>query len=133
APAQRAEWLARRVPIQEELIGRLSAFRFGLVPARLDVYTLVTYQFLHGGWGHIIGNLLFLCLLGYTVEKALGPGRFLLAYLVCGVLSGLMYTGFSLGSQVPLVGASGSISGLMGMYVAIYGLRKIRFFYFIGF
>ncbi len=133
APAQRAEWLARRVPIQEELIGRLSAFRFGLVPARLDVYTLVTYQFLHGGWGHIIGNLLFLFLLGYTVEKALGPGRFLLAYLVCGVLSGLVYTGFSLGSQVPLVGASGSISGLMGMYVAIYGLRKIRFFYFIGF
>jgi len=71
-------------------------------------------------------------LLGFTVEKALGPGRYLLAYLLCGVLSGLVFTAFSLGSPVPLVGASGSISGLMGMYVAIYGLQKIRFFYFIG-
>jgi len=74
----------------------------------------------------------FLFLLGFTVEKALGPGRYLLAYLFCGALSGLVYTAFSVGSKMPLVGASGSISGLMGMYVAIYGLRKIRFFYFLG-
>ena len=66
------------------------------------------------------------------MERALGPGKFLVAYLVCGALSGLVFTGFSMGSQIPLVGASGSISGLMGMYVAIYGLQKIRFFYFLG-
>ena len=132
APIDRVHWLEQRTLIEETYIQRLSAQQFGLIPAQLSLYTLVTYQFLHGGWGHIIGNLVFLFLLGFTVEKALGPGRFLLAYLVCGALSGVVFTVFSLGSYVPLVGASGSISGLMGMYVAIYGLQKIRFFYFLG-
>lgn len=132
APAERQQWLAQREAIQTRYIDRLSSNQLGLVPSELSLYTLITYQFLHGGWGHIIGNLVFLFLLGFTVEKALGPGRYLLAYLLCGALSGLVFTAFSLGSPVPLVGASGSISGLMGMYVAIYGLQKIRFFYFIG-
>ena len=133
APAERVQWQQQRSAIEEQWISRMSAYQLGLVPADLSLYTLVSYQFLHGGWGHIIGNLLFLFLLGFTVEKALGPGRFLAAYLACGALSGLVFAGFSMGSHIPLVGASGSISGLMGMYVAIYGLQKIRFFYFLGF
>jgi membrane associated rhomboid family serine protease len=131
-PAERDRWYEARTSIEENYISQLSAFRLGLVPASPSLSTLISYQFLHGGWGHIIGNLIFLFLLGFTVEKALGAGRFLLAYLVCGMLSGLVFTVFSSGSFIPLVGASGSISGLMGMYVAIYGLRKIRFFYFVG-
>ncbi|WP_417538809.1 rhomboid family intramembrane serine protease [Marinobacter sp.] len=131
-PAERTRWLEKRRFIEETYIQRLSAQQLGLIPAKLSLYTLITYQFLHGGWWHIIGNLLFLFLLGFTVEKALGPGRYLLAYLACGALSGLVFTAFSMGSFIPLVGASGSISGLMGMYVAIYGLQKIRFFYFLG-
>ncbi len=133
APAERSQWQQQRTAIEEQWISRMSAYQLGLVPADLSLYTLISYQFLHGGWGHIIGNLLFLFLLGFTVEKALGAGRFLAAYLVCGALSGLAFVGFSMGSHIPLVGASGSISGLMGMYVAIYGLQKIRFFYFLGF
>lgn len=133
APAERSQWQQQRSAIEEQWISRMSAYQLGLVPAELSLYTLISYQFLHGGWGHIIGNLLFLFLLGFTVEKALGPGRFLAAYLACGALSGLVFVGFSMGSHIPLVGASGSISGLMGMYVAIYGLQKIRFFYFLGF
>ncbi|MFV8569729.1 rhomboid family intramembrane serine protease [Marinobacter sp. SBS5] len=132
APAERRQWVEERAAIEDRWISQMSAFQLGLVPAELSLYTLISYQFLHGGWGHIIGNLLFLFLLGFTVERALGPGRFLVAYLVCGALSGLVFTAFSSGSQIPLVGASGSISGLMGMYVAIYGLQKIRFFYFLG-
>ncbi|MBE0487374.1 rhomboid family intramembrane serine protease, partial [Marinobacter sp.] len=132
APAERNQWQQQRSAIEEQWISRMSAYQLGLVPADLSLYTLISYQFLHGGWGHIIGNLLFLFLLGFTVEKALGAGRFLAAYLVCGALSGLVFIGFSMGSHIPLVGASGSISGLMGMYVAIYGLQKIRFFYFLG-
>lgn len=132
APAQQLAWQEQRLPIQHEYMDRLSANQLGLTPADLRPSDLITYQFLHGGWGHIIGNLVFLFLLGFTVEKALGAGRFLLAYLLCGVLSGLVFTAFSLNSPVPLVGASGSISGLMGMYVAIYGIRRIRFFYFLG-
>lgn len=132
APAERSRWLEQRGAIEQQWISRMSAFQLGLVPAEMSLYTLITYQFLHGGWGHIIGNLVFLFLLGFTVERAMGPGRYLVAYLVCGALSGLVFTAFSMGSQIPLVGASGSISGLMGMYVAIYGLQKIRFFYFLG-
>lgn len=132
APAERAHWQQHRSRIEEAYIQRLSAQQLGLIPAKLSLHTLISYQFLHGGWGHIVGNLVFLFLLGFTVEKALGPGRYLLAYVVCGALSGLVFTAFSLGSHVPLVGASGSISGLMGMYVAIYGLQRIRFFYFLG-
>ncbi|MEP6223225.1 rhomboid family intramembrane serine protease [Marinobacter sp.] len=132
APAERRLWLEQRGGIQTQLMDRLSANQLGLVPAEFSLYTLITYQFLHGGWGHIIGNLVFLFLLGFTVEKALGAGRFLLAYLLCGALSGVVFTAFSMGSHIPLVGASGSISGLMGMYVAIYGLQRIRFFYFVG-
>ena len=132
ASEQRRAWMAQRSNIQQQYVNRLSANQLGLVPSDFSLYTLITYQFLHGGWGHLIGNLVFLFLLGFTVEKALGAARFLLAYLACGVISGLVFTAFSLGSLVPLVGASGSISGLMGMYVAIYGLQKIRFFYFIG-
>ena len=130
--AERNQWSEQRSAIEAQWISRMSAFQLGLVPSDLSLHSLITYQFLHGGWGHIIGNLLFLFLLGFTVERALGPGKFLVAYLVCGALSGLVFTGFSMGSQIPLVGASGSISGLMGMYVAIYGLQKIRFFYFLG-
>ncbi|SFR80832.1 Membrane associated serine protease, rhomboid family [Marinobacter daqiaonensis] len=129
---QRQYWTEARVPIQQNLINEISAYEAGLVPAEPSLYTLVSYQFLHGGWGHLIGNLVFLFLLGFTVEKALGPGRYLLAYLMCGVFSALIYTGFSWGSKIPLVGASGSISGLMGMYVAFFGMRRIRFFYFLG-
>lgn len=132
APAQQDRWQELRPPIQDNYIARLSANELGLVPDELSLYTLLTYQFLHGGWGHLIGNLVFLFLLGFTVEKALGPGRYLLAYLLCGALSGLVYSAFAAGSQIPLVGASGSISGLMGMYVAIYGTQRIRFFYFLG-
>ena len=132
ASAQQRQWQQARPPIQEDYVNRLSANELGLVPADLSLYTLITYQFLHGGWGHLIGNLVFLFLLGFTVEKAMGPGRYLLAYLLCGALSGLVYSAFAAGSKMPLVGASGSISGLMGMYVAIYGTQRIRFFYFVG-
>jgi len=131
-PAERRYWLEHRSTIEQQWFGQMSAYQLGLVPDNLSLYTLITYQFLHGGWGHIIGNLVFLFLLGFTVEKALGPARYLAAYLLCGALSGLVFTGFSAGSPMPLVGASGSISGLMGMYVAIYGLKKIRFFVFLG-
>jgi len=132
APRERQTWAQQRGAIEEELISRISAFELGLIPAETALYTLITYQFLHGGWGHLIGNLVFLFLLGFTVERALGPGRYLLSYLACGALSGLIYSAVTSGSHVPLVGASGSISGLMGMYVAIYGLQRIRFFYFVG-
>ncbi|SFL87410.1 rhomboid family intramembrane serine protease [Marinobacter zhejiangensis] len=127
--SERKQWRGEREPIHDLML-ELSSFRAGLVPAEMAPSTLITYQFLHGGWGHLIGNMVFLFLLGFTVEKALGVGRYLIAYLLCGVVSGLVFSAFSTGSSIPLVGASGSIAGLMGMYVAIYGRQTIRFFGF---
>ncbi len=125
-------WKDLRTVIVSEYIDNISSRRLGLIPANIQMSDLISYQFLHAGIGHLIGNMLFLFLLGFTVERALGKSKFLIAYLLCGVFSGLFFTLFDSQSLVPLVGASGSISGLMGMYVAIFGLQKIRFFYFVG-
>jgi len=125
-------WKDERAEIVEKYINNISSLRLGLIPANIQMSDLIGYQFLHGGVGHLLGNMIFLFLLGFTVERALGKSKFLIAYLMCGVFSGLFYSLFDGKSLVPLVGASGSISGLMGMYVAIFGLQKIRFFYFVG-
>ncbi len=125
-------WKDKRAEIVENTINNISSLQLGLIPANIQMSDLIGYQFLHGGVGHLLGNMIFLFLLGFTVERALGKSKFLIAYLMCGVFSGLFYSLFDSKSLVPLVGASGSISGLMGMYVAIFGLQKIRFFYFVG-
>ncbi len=126
------DWKERRAVIVESYINNISSRRLGLIPADIQMSDLIGYQFLHGGIGHLLGNMVFLFLLGFTVERALGKSKFIIAYLLCGVFSGLFFALFDGDSLVPLVGASGSISGLMGMYVAIFGLQKIRFFYFLG-
>lgn len=125
-------WREVRLNIVENYINNISSRRVGLIPANIQLSDLIGYQFLHGGIGHLLGNMVFLFLLGFTVERALGKSKFIIAYLFCGVLSGLFFAAFDTESLVPLVGASGAISGLMGMYVAIFGLQKIRFFYFVG-
>ncbi len=128
-----AQWRKQREAIEQGDLDRISSRAMGLIPAQIRLPNLISYQFLHGGWEHIIGNMIFLFLLGFALEAALGPLRYLLAYLLCGVISGLVFSVFEWGSTQPLIGASGAISGLMGMYVAIFRLQKIRFFYWIGF
>ncbi|HEV8077097.1 MAG TPA: rhomboid family intramembrane serine protease, partial [Marinobacter sp.] len=78
ASAEREHWQQQRLFIETNFIDRLSSQRFGLIPGQLSLHSLISYQFLHGGWGHLLGNLVFLFLLGFTVEKALGAARFLL-------------------------------------------------------
>lgn len=125
--------LARKQAIFETEVSRLSAYRFGFAPSEFSVLTLFTSQFLHGDWGHLIGNMVILLLIGLTVEQLLGSFNFTLFYLLSGAIGALVFGIVHFGSAVPLVGASGAISGLMGMYVAAYGTRKIRFFYWIAF
>ena len=71
-------------------------------------------MFLHGGWMHLLGNMLFLWVFGGAVEEALGHFQYLIFYLICGVGSALVHTIFNLGSKVPTIGASGAISGSWG-------------------
>ncbi|MEM8719931.1 MAG: rhomboid family intramembrane serine protease [Cyanobacteria bacterium P01_G01_bin.39] len=90
-----------------------------------EILTLITSQFLHGGLMHIGGNMLFLWTFGDNIEHDLGHAKFLLFYLVCGVLAGLTHWFFGMQSGVPTVGASGAIAGVMGAYLIKYPQAKI--------
>lgn len=91
--------------------------------------TLLTSLFLHGDWLHLIGNMWFLAVFGRNVECALDHGRYLAFYLVCGVVGGLAQVLSDVSSVIPCLGASGAISGIMGAYVAIYPLNKIKIWF----
>ncbi|HSG91385.1 MAG TPA: rhomboid family intramembrane serine protease [Pseudomonadales bacterium] len=125
-----ADWKRRRTELRE-LLGSVSSVRFGLTPADMAPVTLVTSLFLHGDLSHLFGNMFFLVLCGFTVEAAIGHGRFLAFYLVSGVLAGAGHAVFDLDSTVPLIGASGAVSGVMAMYLALFRLKRIEFFYWI--
>ena len=90
-----------------------------------ELVTLITSQFLHGGLMHIAGNMLFLWTFGNNIEDDLGHVKFLLFYLICGVLAGLTHWFFGMQSGVPTVGASGAIAGVMGAYLIKYPKAKI--------
>src|SRR5262245_55662038 len=96
--------------------------------------TLITSMFLHGDWMHLIGNMWFLAIFGRNVESAWNHGRFLAFYLLCGVAGGLCQVFSDPNSVVPCLGASGAISGVMGAYVAVYPLNKVKlwFGWYIG-
>jgi membrane associated rhomboid family serine protease len=88
--------------------------------------TLFTSMFLHGGWAHLGGNMLYLWIFGDNLEKAMGTLRFLLFYLACGVGAGLAHVLFNSGSSVPTVGASGAISGILGGYLMLFPHNRVR-------
>lgn len=121
-------WHEKRKQLNE-MLARISPFRMGLIPVEHRPITFITYQFMHGDLMHLIGNMVVLAIVAAGVEAAIGSFNFLLCYLFCGLFAGLFFTLINLHSPVPLVGASGSISGVLGMYAALYGMRKIRFFY----
>ena len=105
--------------------GQAFIFDYGLVPAEFSVPTLVTSMFLHGGLMHFGGNMLYLWIFGDNVEDRMGPGRFLVFYLVCGTAAALAQTWMAPSSQVPMVGASGAIAGVMGAYFVMYPRSRI--------
>jgi membrane associated rhomboid family serine protease len=102
-----------------------------LVPAWA---TLVTSMFLHGGWLHLIGNMLFLWIFGDNVEDAMSRPRFVVFYLLCGIAAALAQSLAAPGSDVPMVGASGAIAGVLGAYILLHPRANVRLlFYFIIF
>lgn len=107
--------LAAVVPC--ELSGSCPAVGNEVVPEWLS---LVTSQFLHGGWAHVLGNMWFLWIFGNNVEDRLGHFKYLVFYIACGVLAGLAQWFFSQNSGIPSLGASGAIAGVMGAYIIRY-------------
>jgi membrane associated rhomboid family serine protease len=100
-------------------------FVAGLVPADFSWVTVFTSMFLHGGWLHFGGNMLYLWIFGDNVEDRMGHGRFIVFYLMCGVAAALAQTRFNPDSLVPMVGASGAIAGIMGAYFVLYPRSRI--------
>ncbi len=95
-------------------------FYFGIVPAHFRWLTLITHQFMHGGLLHLISNMWALWIFGDNIEDRFGHKRFLIFYLLCGVSAGLVHTLTQPNSNMPCVGASGAISGVLGAYLALY-------------
>ena len=118
---------------------------WGLVPGRLTAAlgrgeflsvesgTLLTSQFLHAGWLHLLGNLLYLWIFGNNVEDRLGRTGFLLFYLAGGVLAGLAQVAIDPGSPVPTIGASGAIAATLGAYLVFFPRARVTSLVFLGF
>jgi membrane associated rhomboid family serine protease len=100
--------------------------QYGLVPIHFRPAALVTSMFLHGGWSHIIGNMLFLWAFGRSLEDAMGHNKFLAFYFAVGIIAGIVHTFFNYDSSVPTVGASGAIAGVMGAYLLKFPRAEIR-------
>ncbi len=106
---------------------------WGLKPNRLDWPNLVTHQFLHGGVMHLVGNMVFLVAAGLLVEMVAGAAVMTGVYILGGIGAGLAFILWNPGASAPLVGASGSISAVMGGLAVAYGLNRVRVFINIGF
>ncbi|HEY8549465.1 MAG TPA: rhomboid family intramembrane serine protease [Vicinamibacterales bacterium] len=101
------------------------AFGWGLVPAEFTWTSVVTSMFLHGSWGHFLGNMLYLWIFGDNIEDRLGHLRFLVFYLLCGTLAALGQVFVNMGSLVPMIGASGAISGVLGAYLVLFPHSRV--------
>ena len=128
---------------------RVITYQFGFIPIELTqsieltpqipaspYFTIFSSMFMHGGWLHLIGNMLFLWLFGNNIEDYFGPVKFILFYLGAGVAAVALFTLFGPSSHIPLVGASGAIAGLMGAYMIVHPRAKITvliIYFFIQF
>jgi len=125
--------VAQSIPIEDEY-GRTRG-SIDLQPTPIPVYlTLLTSMFMHGGLAHIAGNMLYLHVFGDNLEDALGHGRFLVFYLLCGVLAGLAHVWSTAllksGELLPSLGASGAISGVLSGYLVLFPRQRIRVLWF---
>jgi membrane associated rhomboid family serine protease len=108
------------VYVQKEFV-----MAFALIPADFTWLNVFTSMFLHGGWAHILGNMLYLWIFGDNVEDRVGHGRFVVFYLLCGVAAALAQTAVDPQSQVPMIGASGAIAGVLGAYIVMFPRSRV--------
>ena len=104
---------------------RITAQVFGVVPAYFSWPTLFTSMFLHGGWMHVLSNMLYLWIFGDNVEDRLGHAWYLVFYFFCGAAAALGQVAVSPDSTVPMIGASGAIAGVMGAYFVLYPRSRV--------
>jgi membrane associated rhomboid family serine protease len=97
----------------------------------INILTPLISMFLHGGWMHILGNMIYLAVFGRNVEDSMGRLRFLCFYLLCGLIAAATHIVFNRASPVPTVGASGAISGVLGGFLFLYPSVRVRMFVFV--
>jgi membrane associated rhomboid family serine protease len=128
-------------------LGELFVYRYGAIPGAilrhaalppeatvLPAYaTLLTSMFLHGGWMHLIGNMLYLWIFGNNIEDVMGHVRFVIFYVTCGILAALSHALIEPSSIVPMVGASGAISGVLGAYIVLFPRAQVLVLIPLGF
>ena len=116
---------------------------FGLTPAvflgnvdqvgpLFPIFTLLTSMFMHGGFMHLAGNMLYLWIFGDNIEGALGHFRFILFYFLCGLVAAFAQIVSAPDSTIPMIGASGAVSGVLGAYLIFYPRARVRTFVFLG-
>jgi membrane associated rhomboid family serine protease len=112
---------------------------FGLIPLKLiespisNYPTIYSSMFLHSGIGHLAGNMLYLWIFGNNIEDFLGRVRFVIFYLICGTLASMGHILTDLQSNIPMVGASGAISGILGAYLVLFPFARVKTLVFLGF
>jgi len=128
-------------------VGQLFVYKYGAIPAVIfgqesfppgamalpASFTLITSMFLHGGLMHLLGNMLYLWIFGNNIEDAMGHVRFLLFYLLCGVIAAMSHAMLDPGSVMPMIGASGAISGVLGAYLLLYPRARVLVLVPLGF
>ena len=106
-------------------------YTFGLIPAQFSILTLFTSMFMHGGITHILGNMWFLWIFGDNVESTLGHARYILFYILCGLFAALCQVLVYPSSEIPMIGASGAIAGVLGLYMIRFPTARVHVFIFI--
>jgi membrane associated rhomboid family serine protease len=106
--------------------------QWALIPSRLiknpliEIPTLFTSMFMHAGWLHIAGNMLYLWIFGDNIEERFGHIKFLIFYVLCGLVASVTQMIFNLNSDIPLLGASGAIAGVLGAYIIMFPLAPVK-------
>lgn len=127
--------------------GEAFVYQYGAIPAVVFGYaelpgelgavspygSLITSMFLHGGWMHLIGNMLYLWVFGNNIEDVMGHGRFVIFYGLCGIIAALSHAAIEPVSTIPMIGASGAISGILGAYLLLYPRAQVLVLIPLGF
>ncbi len=123
--------------------GKRIVYAYGAIPHNIvsfestqpihPLLTIFTSMFMHGGVFHLFGNMLYLWIFGNNIEDRLGHFRFILFYLFCGIVAALSHTLNAASSGVPMIGASGAVSGVLGAYILLFPMARIHTIIFLGF
>ncbi len=132
SPPQLEQFFQLYAVIPRELTANFTGIPISVPQSIPEPLTLITSQFLHGGFLHIAGNMLFLWIFGNNIEDKLGHVKYFIFYITCGILAALAQWFFSMQSGIPSLGASGAIAGVMGAYILRFPNAQIRTLVFLG-